>query len=53
MEHLLGWHGSEYIRRVELQAARESKFALMMRGVVRYLMTDEIWSRVVALQGGA
>lgn len=50
IEHLLGWHGENYIELVEEQAAIDPKFARALTGVWRYMMSDEIWSRVKALQ---
>lgn len=46
LEHLLGRHGSEFIERVEQQAAQDLKFARTMTGVWKYMMSDEIWLRV-------
>ena len=50
LEHLLGWHGDQYIAIVEKYAESNLKFARMMTGVWRYLMTDEVWQRVQAIQ---
>jgi uncharacterized protein DUF6869 len=50
IEHLLGWHGVTYITDVEAQAASDAKFAKSITGVWKYLMTDEIWNRVRAIQ---
>jgi hypothetical protein len=50
MEHLLGWHGDEIIARVEARAAADEKFAWMLTGVWKCLMTDEVWARVQAIQ---
>jgi len=50
VEHLLGWHGEDYIDPVERQAAADPKFARAMTGVWRYKMSDEIWSRVERLK---
>ncbi len=50
IEHLLGWHGDEYISRVEEQAESDPKFASVMLGVWQYMMTEEIWARVQAIQ---
>ena len=46
IEHLLGWHGEDYIYLVEEQAAADLKFARTLTGVWRYKMSDEVWSRV-------
>src|SRR3712207_9464398 len=45
IEHLLGWHGEDYIDLVEEQAAVNPKFARALTGVWQYMMSDEIWSR--------
>ena len=50
LEHLLGRHGSEFIGRVEQQAAQDLKFARTMTGVWKYVMADEVWSRVEAVK---
>jgi len=50
IEHLLGWHGDEYISRIEEQAESDAKFASAMLGVWQYMMTEEIWARVQAIQ---
>jgi hypothetical protein len=50
LEHLLGWHGEDYISLVEEQAAADPKFARMLTGVWRYKMSDEVWSQVERLK---
>ena len=50
IEHLLGWHGGDYINLVEEQAATSGKFARALTGVWRYRMSDEVWSRVERLK---
>ena len=50
IEHLLGWHGEDYISLVEEQAAADPKFARTLTGVWKYRMTEEIWSRVEQLK---
>lgn len=50
IEHLLGKHGEKYIREVERRAASDPKFARMLSGVWKYMMTDEVWARVEALK---
>jgi hypothetical protein len=50
MEHLMGWHGADYIDAVEAQAASDPKFARMLAGVWKYMMNDEVWRRVQALK---
>jgi len=50
MEHLMGWHGADYIEAVETQAASDPKFAHMLAGVWKYMMNDEVWERVQTLK---
>lgn len=50
IEGLLGRHGEAYIGIVERRANSDPKFARAMTGVWKYLMSDEIWSRVQQLQ---
>jgi hypothetical protein len=50
MEHLLGWHGEKFIAQVEEQAKADSKFARMLTFALQYMMTDQIWARVRAIQ---
>jgi hypothetical protein len=52
LEHLLGWHGADYIDAVEVQAAADPKFARMLGGVCKYMMKDDVWERVQALKSG-
>jgi hypothetical protein len=50
MEHLLGKHGELYIENVEQRAEADPKFARMLAGVWKYMMTDEVWARVQVLK---
>ena len=50
LEHLLGKHGASMIDRVEQLAATDEKFARMLTGAWRYMMSDSVWQRVQALQ---
>ena len=50
IECLLGWHGESYIDRVEQQASTDAKFCRALTGVWKYLMKDEVWERVKAIQ---
>ena len=50
IEHLLGKHGEKYIEKVEQRAEADPKFARMLAGVWKYMMTDEVWARVEALK---
>ncbi|HKR59364.1 MAG TPA: hypothetical protein VJS64_06485 [Pyrinomonadaceae bacterium] len=52
IEHLLGWHGERYIDVVENEVKSNPKFARALTDVWRYMMTDEVWSRVQRLQQG-
>jgi hypothetical protein len=56
VEHLLGKHGAQYIDQVAGRAEADPKFARMLSGVWKYMMTDDVWARVEALKaryGGA
>jgi hypothetical protein len=46
----MGWHGADFIDAVEAQVAADPKFARMLGGVWKYMMTDEVWERVQALK---
>jgi hypothetical protein len=50
VEHLLGKHGEMYIEKVEQRAHADPKFARMLAGVLKYMMTDQVWARVEALK---
>lgn len=50
MEHLLGWHGPKYIDAVEAQATADPKFERMLAGVWKYMMKDDVWERIQAMQ---
>jgi hypothetical protein len=50
LEHLLGWHGPQFIGRVEQQADQDPAFARAVTGVWKYLMADVIWLRVEAIK---
>jgi hypothetical protein len=50
MEHLLGKHGELYIENVEQRAEADPKFARMLAGVWKYMMTDEVWARVQVMK---
>ena len=50
IEHLLGKHGVKYIEKVEKRAEADPKFARMLAGVWKYMMTDEVWARVEVLK---
>ena len=50
VEHLLGKHGEKYIEKVEQRAEADPKFARMLAGIWKYMMTDDVWARVEALK---
>ena len=50
MEHLLGWHGEQFIDDFELHAATDPKLARAVTGLYQYKMSDAIWARVRAIQ---
>jgi len=50
VEHLMGHHGTAYIVEVERRAESDPKFARMLSGVWKYMMSDEVWARVEALK---
>jgi len=50
LEHLLGKHGAAMIDRVEALAATDEKFARMLTGTWRHVMSDSVWQRVQAIQ---
>jgi hypothetical protein len=53
IEHLLGWHGEQFIDLVEQEAKDNPKFATAITGVLQYMMTDDIWVKVQKLQANA
>lgn len=50
LEHLLGFHGNDYIDRIEAQADADQKIALTLTGVWQHLTTDDVWARVRKIQ---
>ena len=50
VEHLLGKYGERHIENVEQRAEADPKFARMLAGVWKYMMTDQVWARVEALK---
>jgi hypothetical protein len=50
IEYLLGRAGKEFIDLVEQETKINPKFARTLTGVWKYMMTDEVWARVQALQ---
>lgn len=49
-EHLLGNHGDQYIEPVETLAATDPRFAAMIAKAWQYMMSDEVWARIQAIQ---
>ena len=50
IEHLLGWHGEQYIALVENEVQSNPKFARALTGVWQYEMSDDVWSRLQTVQ---
>jgi hypothetical protein len=50
VEHLLGNYGDAFIVEFERRAEMDAKFARMLSGVWKYMMSDEVWARVEALK---
>lgn len=50
-EHLLSHHGDTYIDEVERLCREQPKWKQVADGSWRYMMSDEIWARVQAIQG--
>jgi len=50
IEHLLGWHGEKYIDIIEQEAEANPKIAKALTGVLKYMMSDQVWARVQKLQ---
>lgn len=53
LEDLLGAHGTMLIQRVEAEAKTNQAFRMILGGVWRNAMTDEVWARVKAARGEA
>ncbi len=51
IEHLLGWHGEEFIPLVEQLAASEPDFAKLLRGCYQHMMSEAVWSRLCVARG--
>ena len=50
LENLLSRHGPELIDTVAAFARKNPSFAMLLRGVWRHAMTDEVWDRVQAIR---
>jgi hypothetical protein len=48
LEDLLSVYGPDYIDRAEVLAREDARFKLLLRGVWRLGMTDDVWLRVQA-----
>jgi hypothetical protein len=46
VEHLLGFHGEEYISLIEQQAQQSEKFKKMLKLCWRHRMSDDVWERL-------
>ena len=49
-EHLLGFHGDDYISLVESRANDDPSFARMITGAWQHGMSEEVWGRVRSIQ---
>jgi hypothetical protein len=49
LEDLLSSHGPAFIERVETEARTDPRFATLLGGVWKSKMTDDVWTRVVAI----
>lgn len=52
-EHLLGFHGAQYIKLVESRCHDDAKFARLTTAAYQHTMSEDVWSRVQAIQAGA
>ncbi len=52
-EHLMGFHGENYIDRVEQTSKSSRDFRKMVSGSWRHTMSDDVWARVEAIQAVA
>ena len=52
-EHLLGHHGDAYIDEVERRCLEQPKWQRVAESSWRYMMSDEVWARVQAIQARA
>ena len=50
VEHLLSKHGGDYIDRFEQMAKDDPRFARMLGGCHKHLMSDDVWKRVCAVR---
>jgi len=52
VEHLLSKHGDGYIARFEKLARENPRFAQMLRGCYKHLMSDAVWARLCEARNG-
>ena len=52
-ESLMGKHGCTYIDQLEQLCQTNAKFARMTTGAWQHTMTEEVWTRVQAIQSSA
>ena len=45
LEDLLGFHGADFIDRIEAEALRDQRMAWALGGMYQFLMSDEVWAR--------
>lgn len=50
VECLLGHHGAQFIDEVERLATTDPQFARMLTGVWKYMIPDDVWARLQAVQ---
>ncbi|CAN5524761.1 hypothetical protein BH10PSE14_BH10PSE14_19190 [soil metagenome] len=49
-EHLLGFHGEDFIAPLEARCRDNVRFARMTTAAYQHLMSDAVWRRVQAIQ---
>jgi hypothetical protein len=49
LEDLFGWHGAQFIGRVEQEARNDPSFAQLLGGVWKSTIPENIWLRVQAV----
>ncbi len=52
-EHLMGGHGLTYIDQLEQLCLTNVQFARMTTGAWQHTMSEEVWTRVQAIQASA
>jgi hypothetical protein len=51
VEHFLSKHGGTYIERFETLARTDPRFARMLTGCYKHMMSDTVWDRICAARG--